>query len=159
VDRNGVSDLIRDCRNTVQEQSADLRGAFASSQLKNAVEQLGGGQARMEGRIADTLAQHQLNTLREQADISRQIAACCCETQKALLQQSLESQKCCCETQKLVFQENQSTRDVIMQNELRRATDANNVSATVGAINAAAAQNTAAIIAAIQGLNNHHHGH
>lgn len=153
-----------------QEQSNSLRNSFAQAGLRDSIGGLSGQFAGAEQRVADLfnlgnsriteqLTATQINTLRESADLSRQIAACCCETQKNFLEQALKQQECCCETQKIVFQENQKTRDLICQNELRQATDANNVSSTVNAINSAAAQNTAAIIAAIQGLNGgHHHG-
>jgi hypothetical protein len=169
VDRNAAADIGRDIRETVQEQSQDLRSAFANQNLKNAVEQIGGGQTQSERRIVDLLSGHQINALRENADFSRQIAACCCDTQKGfleqamkaqecccdtqklLLEQQLENQKCCCETQKLTFQENQNTRNMIMDNELRRATDANNVSATVGAINGGRCQSATKCLNKTQG--------
>lgn len=165
------------------DQAACIRDQFDNQNIRGALAAITSGQQSAEARVSEKLSNTQLNSLRESADLARQIAACCCETQrevaatscetqklvaasscdaqKGFLEQALKAQECCCETQKLVFQENQRTRDVIMDNELRRATDANNVASTVGAINAAAAQNTAAIIAAIQSLNGngHHHGH
>jgi hypothetical protein len=141
------------------DQTDSLRDQFENQNLRAAVSALGAGQVAAENRIADKLSDHQLNALRESADLARQIAACCCDTQKGFLEQALRQQECCCETQKLVFQENQKTRDLINENSLRAATDANNISATVGSINAAAAANTAAIVAAIQAQGGHHGGH
>ena len=69
-------------------------------------------------------------------------ALCCCDAK-------LEALRCCCETQKLITAEASATRELINQNTIRVAVDANNITATVGGINAAAAANTAAIINAI----------
>ncbi len=76
-------------------------------------------------------------------------AECCCELKVEML-------KCCCETQKLVVTENAGTRELINQNTIRAAVDQNNISSTVAGINAAAAANTAAIIAALD--RRPHHG-
>lgn len=70
-----------------------------------------------------------------------------------------EAKDCCCETQKLVTAEATRTRELLLTTELQNAKDANNITATVSGINAAAAANTAAIIAAIQSINGGHGGH
>lgn len=128
-----------------------MQGEIANQQaLLDAISNTCQSVLQSETRISDRVRDIEINALRESADLARQLAACCCETQKGFLEQALEQQKCCCETQKLVHEEGQKTRDLINTNALRAATDANNVSATVGAINAAAAQNTAAIVAAIR---------
>lgn len=142
------------------DQAACIRDQFDNQNVRSALAAITAGQQSAEARVSDKLSNIQLNALRESADLARQIAACCCDTQKGFLEQALRQQECCCETQKLVQADGQKTRDIINENTIRAATDANNISATVGAINGAAAQNTAAIIAAIQGLNNGgHHGH
>lgn len=85
-------------------------------------------------------------------DGQKEAAKCCCEAQ-------LAAAKCCCETQKLITAEASATRELINSLELKRVTDANNINATVGAINANANANTAAIVQAIREINNHHHHH
>jgi len=142
--RNLFGQAFSSIQNAFENGTRDRQQAALSSQITN-------GEFRISDRLRDT----ELNSVRESADLARQIAACCCDTQKGFLEQALRQHECCCETQKVVMQENQKTRDQIMDNELRRATDANNINATVGAINGAAAANTAAIIAAIR--EGHHH--
>lgn len=117
-------------------------------------------------RICDRLGANEaergrdnLQLFRELADARAEAAKCCCETQKELLKMQLESQKCCCETQKLIVSDGAATRELINQNTIRAAVDQNNISATVAGINAAAAANTAAIIAAIQANGGHHGPH
>ncbi len=138
-------------------QQVDSAGAsFENLTRANEFASVNKGVADAVGRICDRLTSIELNNLRESADLARQIAACCCETQKGLLQAQLDAQKCCCETQKLVVAENAATRELINQNTIRAAVDQNNISSTVAGINAAAAANTAAIIAAIQASGGHH---
>lgn len=154
--QHGIHHLAAQSR----DQEHCMRDLFAEKSLRDAVGAIGQAVGQAENRVTDRIRDNEVNALRENADLSRQICQCCCDTQKGFLEQALKQQECCCETQKLVFQENQKTRDMICDNALRQATDANNISATVAAINAAAAQNAAAIIAAIQGSNNNgHHGH
>jgi hypothetical protein len=146
----GVQRTIECGLNQVTAQS-NMQGQIANQQaLMAAIGSISSGIAGAESRTNDRIRDNQLNLLRESADLSRQLAACCCETQKGFLQQSLEQQKCCCETQKLIHEDGQKTRDLVNQNTIRAATDANNISATVGAINASAAANTAAIVSAIR---------
>lgn len=109
-------------------------------------------------RICDQLHASELNNQRENADLSRQLAECCCNNQKGLLEMQLKNQECCCETQKLVTAENAATRQLILENDIKRTTDANNINATVsgivtplvGAINAG----NAAILLAIGNIDN-----
>lgn len=80
----------------------------------------------------------------------------------------LELCKCCgdnklltvqenCQTRELVREEGTKTRELILTTELRKATDQNNINATVSGINAQANANTQAIIQAIQGICPHPH--
>jgi len=91
-----------------------------------------------------------LQLTRELAAVRAEAAAQSCSIEKEML-------KCCCETQKMIVSENAATRELINQNTIRAAVDQNNINATVGAINAAAAQNTAALVAAIQSIGRHCH--
>lgn len=138
------------------DQTQALRALFINDSLERGIGNVGQAIVNAEQRVTDRVRDNELNSLRESADLARQLAACCCETQKGFLEQALKQQECCCETQKLIVQDGQKTRDLIQDNALRAATDANNISATVGAINGAAAQNTAAIIAAIRESGGHH---
>jgi hypothetical protein len=79
---------------------------------------------------------------------------------------SVESLKCCCEG-RVERAENKAEilagqKDIIIEGlrrDLASATDSNNISATVGSINANANVNTAAIIQAIGNINGGHGGH
>lgn len=133
-------------RETAQQTDA-LRDQFNNQNLVAAVGALGNASNAAEQRIADKLSAHEINELRESADLARQIAACCCDTQKGFLEQALRFQECCCETQKLVQAENQRTRELIQDNALRAAESQNNINQTV-----------AAVIAAMNG-GGHHGGH
>lgn len=150
-----------ECARDTLAGQGQMQGQIAQQQaLLAAIAGVNATVTQAEGRATDRIRDNAINSLRESSDLARQIAACCCDTQKGFLQQALEQAKCCCETQKMICEDGQKTRDLINQNALRVAVDQNNVSATVGAINAAASQNTAAIVAAIrESCSNHHHPH
>jgi hypothetical protein len=93
-----------------------------------------------------------LDNQRQLSDMRAESAKCCCDTQRLVIEKA-------CETERLVLAENQKTRDLINENALRAAVDQNNINATVGAINQAAAANTAAIVAAIGQIGHHSHPH
>jgi hypothetical protein len=146
-----------DCtRELLSTQNQGIRDNFESITRGNQFNNVIDCQFRGELRTSDLINANNLNQLRNNAELRQQIADCCCDNKTLILETQLKNQECCCETQKLIFSENQKTRDMINENALRAATDANNVSATVGQINSAAAANTAAIVAAIQGINSHH---
>jgi hypothetical protein len=128
-------------------QSDITRDQFTAQAARDAIGAIGAAINNTEQRLSDRLRDSELNALRESGDLARQIAACCCDAQKAFL-----------ETQKQILIDGQKTRDLISENTLRAAVDANNVNATVGPIVAAGNANTAAIVAAIQ-AKSHHGGH
>lgn len=144
-------------RELLSYQNLANLNAFENAERLNQFTDIRDGQFRGELRVSDLISRNQMDALRNAADIRQQISDCCCDSKVLNLESQLKNQECCCETQKLVFAENQKTRDLISENALRIAVDANNVSSTVNAINAASAQNTAAIIAAIQSLGHHNH--
>jgi len=113
-----------------------------------------------ENHISDQFMQ-QNNTLGQyMLQITREMAVSQAATAKGFADQALEFCKCCKDNEILTITEASKTRELINSNELRKAVDANNISATVGGINANANQNTAAIIQAIQSIpSGHHHGH
>jgi hypothetical protein len=137
-----------------------MQGQVASQQaLLSAIASVGQNVTQSEARAVSIIRDIDLNTLRESADLSRQIngqgaslsqliSACCCETQKGFLEQALRAQECCCETQKAVLEDGAKTRELITSQALQAARDQNNISATVGPI-----------VAAIQATcGGHHHG-
>lgn len=141
-------------------QQANMQGEVANQQaILQAIASVGAGVVQSEARAVDIIRGIDLNTLRESADLSRQInsakfdissqlAACCCETQKGFLEQALKAQECCCETQKTVLEDGAKTRELIASQALRAAESQNNINATV-----------APIVAAIQATcGGHHHG-
>jgi hypothetical protein len=134
-----------------------LREQLTNQNMLAAVGAIGTAVSGSENRVTDRLRDSELNALRETSDLARQIAACCCDTQKGLLEQALRMQECCCETQQLIRADGQQTRELINQNTIRAAVDANNITATAAAINGPAAANTAAIIAAIREGHHPHH--
>lgn len=135
---------------------AGVHQSFDSAERSRQVNTLTRDIKDVDKDICDKLGEIQVNQLRENADLSRQLAQCCCDNQLVAKDVLAKVAECCCETQKEVVSDGQKTRDLINANALRVAESANNVNATVSAINGAAAQNTAAIIQAINNLCHHH---
>lgn len=83
---------------------------------------------------------HAFNALRENADLSRQLADCCCDNKvataelKAVLLKEIGD--CCCETQKLVISENSRTREEFQKSILETANARITQLETINAINA-----------------------
>ena len=108
-------------------------------------------------RISDDIHQQDLVGGQREVTHTRELADIKAANALGISNMEKEMLKCCCDQKELIYSENQKTRDLISENALRAAVDLNNINATVGPINAAAAANTAALIAAIQGIG--HHGH
>lgn len=91
-------------------------------------------------------AENNLNLFREIAAIRAESAQQTCNIEKEML-------KCCCEQQKVTMQEAATTRELINQNTIRAAVDANNVSATVNGIGQLMSAQTNALVNAINSIN------
>lgn len=157
-----------DCNRAVFGQAIDsmsgkLEGLQRDNQFTATNKSISDGNARVCDRlnqieVTDLVKRgdDNLNMFRELAAIRAENKDCCCETQKELLKMQLETQKCCCENKELVYQENQKTRDLISENALRAAVDANNINATINPIVQAMAAQTNALIDALS--RRPHHG-
>lgn len=126
------------CARDQLSSQAEMNGNIAQQQaILAAISSVNTNVSQAEARATDRIRDNQINSLRESSDLARQLAACCCETQKGFLEQALKAQECCCETQKTVIEDGAKTRELISSHALQTARDQNNINATVAPIVAA----------------------